>query len=76
MRTTETPQYREGCRTWWRALSPSMTSPKAMNTGVKEFQPDYTNGSAHYLSPEDFAVIYNVKHSTTRESTAAAKESP
>ncbi len=33
---------------------------KMMNTGACLVQPDYTNGSAHYLSPGDFAVIYNV----------------
>ena len=33
---------------------------KMMNTGAGLVQPDYTNGSAHYLSPGDFAVIYNV----------------
>jgi subtilase family serine protease len=37
---------------------------KAMNTGIRpltggELQPYYTSGSSHYLSPGDFATIYN-----------------
>ncbi len=37
---------------------------KAMNTGIRplaagDLQPNYTSGSAHYLSPGDFATIYN-----------------
>lgn len=33
---------------------------KMMNAGANPVQPDFTSGSAHYLSPGDFAVIYNV----------------
>jgi subtilase family serine protease len=38
---------------------------KAMNSGVRPLardvaQPEYTAGSSHYMSPGDFAVIYNV----------------
>ena len=33
---------------------------KMMNTGARPVQPDYTNGSTNYLSPGDFAIIYNV----------------
>jgi subtilase family serine protease len=33
---------------------------KMMNTGARPVQPDYTDGSTHYLSPGDFAVIYDV----------------
>lgn len=32
---------------------------KAMNTGPKP-APTYTDGSGHYLSPNDFAIIYNL----------------
>ena len=31
-----------------------------MNTGARPVQPDYTNGSTHYLSPGDFAIIYDL----------------
>lgn len=33
---------------------------KMMNTGAHPVQPDFTSGSTHYLSPGDFAIIYNV----------------
>ncbi len=33
---------------------------KMMNTGARQVKPGYTSGSAHYLSPGDFATIYNV----------------
>jgi subtilase family serine protease len=33
---------------------------KMMNTGARQVQPDYTNGSTHYLSPGDFAIIYDL----------------
>lgn len=38
---------------------------KAMNNGIRpvvqsEVTPDYTSGANHYLSPGDFAIIYNV----------------
>ncbi len=33
---------------------------KAMNTGARPVQPDYLYNGSTYLSPEDFATIYNV----------------
>ncbi|MGD0883724.1 MAG: protease pro-enzyme activation domain-containing protein [Thermodesulfovibrionales bacterium] len=33
---------------------------KMMNSGIHTVQPDYTSGSTHYLSPGDFATIYDV----------------
>ena len=33
---------------------------KMMNTGARQVQPDYTNGSTHNLSPGDFAIIYDL----------------
>jgi len=31
-----------------------------MHAGAHPVEPDYTNGSNHYLSPGDFAIIYNL----------------
>jgi len=33
---------------------------KMMHAGARPVQPDYTSGSTNYLSPGDFAIIYNL----------------
>jgi subtilase family serine protease len=33
---------------------------KMMNSGAHPVEPDYTSGTTHYLTPGDFAAIYNV----------------
>ncbi len=33
---------------------------KMMNSGARQVQPDYTNGSTNFLSPGDFAIIYDL----------------
>ena len=34
---------------------------KMMHTGARPVQPDYTTGGVNYLSPGDFAIIYDVQ---------------
>ena len=40
----------------WRSMGSGM-----QQTAPLETQPDYTSGSAHFMTPGDFATIYNVK---------------
>lgn len=49
---------------------------KAMHSSVLPANPDYTSGSTHYLSPGDFATIYDVNGLYSSVSTAPARALP